>query len=92
MMTLLNHVKELVNPYLRDEMLEEGINEISIDEGNIAIDVICDHRVDYELNGVIHAIIEPKRVLMSLSNEDGDYSEPVDITREFSDYEYRLYN
>ena len=98
MMTLLNQVKSLVNPYLQDEKMEAGVNEFTIEEGNIAIDVKCEHTFDDEPMKwsprlrYSNAYIIPKQVLVYVSNEDGNYGQPQDMTKEFDVYEYKFLN
>lgn len=90
---LLNQVRELVTPYLQDEMLELGYSEFSVEDKNIAVDIECEHFVDYEtlLRGTV-LIIRPKKVSVFVCDKEGNYGEPVDMTREFSDYKYRVFN
>ena len=93
MMTLLNEVKKMVTPYLRDEMMEEGVNEFTIEEGNVAVDIKCEHT--FESNPkwqYCYAAIVPKQILVYVGDEDGNYSEPQDMTREFDAYEYKFLN
>ena len=93
MMTLLNEVRPLVRPYLTDEMQEIGTNEYSVDEGNMAIDIECEHYVDYtDKLEVMHAVIEPKKVHVSFCDEDGNYGKPIDLTKYFSEYKYKVFN
>ena len=93
MMTLLNQVKELVAPVISDEMMEGGYQEFSITDDNLVVDIECEHYVDWiAKNGTLHCVIAPKKVLAYLSDEEGNFGEPVDFTREFSDYKYRLFN
>lgn len=92
MTMLLNRVKELVQPHLENEMMEVGFNAFTIDEGNMSVDVECEHYVDYERNQIMNVVISPKKVLVYVSNEDGDFGRPIDFTSEFSDYKYKLFN
>lgn len=91
MMTLLNQVKEMVNPYLRDGMMEMGFNSFSVDEGNISVDVECEHYVDFEIELTMNVVISPRKVLAYVCDKDGNYGEPVDMTNEFNDYKYKVY-
>lgn len=93
MMTLLNQVKELVAPVISDEMMEGGFQEFSITDEGLAIDVECEHYVDWIDNrGGLHCVIAPKSILAYVSDEEGNFGKPVDFTSEFSEYKYCLFN
>lgn len=93
MMTLLNKVKEMVTPYLENKMMEEGINEFTVEEGNIAVDIKCEHTFEENPRWkYCYATIVPKEVLVYIGDEDGNYSKPQNMTKEFDIYEYKFLN
>ena len=90
---LLNQVKELVSPHLCNEMMEAGYNRFDIEDGNLAIDIECEHYIErIDRFGVMHCIIAPRKVLVYIADEDGDYNTTVDMTRKFDEYKYELYS
>lgn len=91
MMTLLNRVKMLVNPYLTDDTMEMGYNSIEITTDYLAVDLECEHYVDdVYLRGKKDVVIKPLRVIAYIGDGTGDFDTEEDLTGYFEPYTYSV--
>lgn len=97
---MVNKIQEIVLSYIQDiENMEEGINSFSYEDESIAIDIDC--KLIVEIERIIsssydvqpHAIgkgeVIPKSILLYVRDDNGEWSEAKDITKEFKVYNFK---
>lgn len=91
MMTLLNRVKMLVNPYLQDNSMELGYNSFEVSTDFLALDLEFEHYIDYVYpRGKMDVVIKPVKVVAYVGDGNGDFDTEEDLTGYFEPYTYSV--